>query len=70
MTELTSLLTNFGFPIALCIYLLARFEKILSELSKTNSELVNKNSNLITEISVLKENISELRDLLLKRGRK
>ena len=69
MTELMNILTNFGFPIALSIYLLLRFEKTLSELTKTNAELVNKNTQLIGQAEEQSRNISELRDLLLK-GRK
>lgn len=68
--DFITILTNFGFPIALSVYLLARFEKILSDLTKTNGELVTKNSTLITEISVLKEGIFDLRELLIKKGRK
>jgi cell division protein FtsB len=68
--DFITILTNFGFPIALSVYLLARFEKILSDLTKTNGELVTKNSTLSTEIRVLKEGISDLRELLIKKGRK
>lgn len=70
MTDLMAILTNFGFPVALSAYLLLRFEKTLSELSKTNSELVSKNTQLIGTIDEQSRNISELRDLLIKKGKK
>jgi cell division protein FtsB len=67
MQEFLTILTNFGFPIALSVYLLMRFEKILDGLQKTNESLVLKNSELVTEIRTLKEGISDLREILSTR---
>ncbi|UPQ86124.1 YvrJ family protein [Ignavigranum ruoffiae] len=48
MEEVINLIANFGFPIALVIYFLARFEKKLEELS-----------TLLTHLSWVIEHISE-----------
>jgi len=69
MTDLVTILTNFGFPIALSVYLLLRFEKTLADLTKINTELVNKNTLLVGQVQEQSKNISDLRELLLK-GRK
>lgn len=38
MTQLISILSNFGFPVAVSTYLLFRFEKKLDDLTKAISE--------------------------------
>lgn len=43
MTQLVTILSNFGFPVAVSIYLLFRFEKRLDDLTKAISE-----NNVIT----------------------
>ncbi|SEQ50680.1 YvrJ protein family protein [Ignavigranum ruoffiae] len=48
MEEVINLIANFGFPIALVIYFLARFEKKLEELS-----------TLLTHLSWVIEQISD-----------
>ncbi|WP_282919738.1 YvrJ family protein [Ignavigranum ruoffiae] len=48
MEEVINLIANFGFPIALVIYFLARFEKKLEELS-----------TLLTHLSWVIEQLSE-----------
>lgn len=48
MEDIINMIANFGFPIALVIYFLARFEKKLEELS-----------SLLTHLSWLIENISD-----------
>jgi hypothetical protein len=55
MNDFVSILTNFGFPIALCVYLLARFEKILTDVSKSNDTLISSINILISEIKELKD---------------
>lgn len=37
---MTSIISNFGFPIAITLYLLVRFEKRISNLEKKLSELI------------------------------
>jgi len=61
------IISNFGFPIALSVYLLFRFEKVLEGLQQTIRDLVQKNTDLLTEIKVLKKSIGELRDKLMSR---
>lgn len=70
MEAFFQVLSNFGFPIALSIYLLFRFEKVLEGLQQIIRDLVQKNTDLLTEIKVLKEGIGELRNKLLSRRRK
>lgn len=37
--EFTTLITNVGFPIGVCVYLFARFEKKIDSLNQNISEL-------------------------------
>lgn len=53
MQDFFSVISNFGFPVAVASYLLFRFEKKLETLEKTNNELV-------TEVRQLKEKLSDL----------
>jgi peptidoglycan hydrolase CwlO-like protein len=76
MEAFFQILTNFGFPIALSVYLLLRFEKILEGLQKTITELVTKNTELVarndrlaTVIEVLQKSITNLRSSLKRRNK-
>lgn len=62
MQDFFTIISNFGFPVAVASYLLFRFEKKLEELEKTNEVLVD-------EVKELKEKIVEL-NKVVKRGRK
>ena len=53
MEEFFSIISNFGFPVAVASYLLFRFEKKLESLEKTNNSLVS-------EIHLLEKKVSEL----------
>jgi len=61
MEEFFTILTNFGFPIALSCYLLLRFEKILDSLRTEISTLIVKNTNLEIEVRELKDILSRKR---------
>ena len=42
MEEITNLISNVGFPIALCIYFVFRFEKILKANTEAMHALIRK----------------------------
>lgn len=67
MQDFFEILSNFGFPIALSVYLLVRFENILAGLQQTIRDLVQKNTDLLDEIAALKNIIGELKDRLISR---
>lgn len=50
INDLTSLITNVGFPIAVCAYLLFRLEKQLSQLSSSITKL---NTIISTKLGVV-----------------
>ena len=50
INDLTSLITNAGFPIAVCAYLLFRLEKQLSQLSSSITKL---NTIISTKLGVV-----------------
>ena len=52
-----TIISNFGFPVAVASYLLFRFEKKLEELEKTNEELV-------IEVKALKEKVLSLDEVI------
>jgi len=70
MQDFFTIISNFGFPVAVASYLLFRFEKKLEELEKANE-------NSCLEIKGLKEilllnnkEILELKDIIVKLKRK
>jgi hypothetical protein len=76
MQEFFTIISNFGFPVAVASYLLFRYEKILLALKDTNAELVTKDATLIEKhdelIKVnkeLKAEIIKLRSVIEKRGK-
>ena len=42
MEELISIIQNMGFPIAMCIYFVVRFEKILNNNTKALNKILEK----------------------------
>jgi hypothetical protein len=59
MEEYFTILSNFGFPVAVASYLLFRFEKKLENLETTNTRLV-------TEIAILKQKVIELQKIITR----
>jgi hypothetical protein len=57
MQDFFTIISNFGFPVAVASYLLFRFEKKLEELEKTNEELV-------IEVKALKEKVLSLDEII------
>jgi len=55
MEQFTTILSNFGFPVAVACYLLFRFEKKLESLEETNRKLVDR----VTALAVLVEDMDE-----------
>ena len=60
MQDFFTIISNFGFPVAVASYLLFRFEKKLENLETTNG-------NLIKEIEELKAIILSLKRKLLEK---
>jgi len=58
MDELINIISNFGFPIALTIYLMVRFEKKIDDLDKS----ISGDSGLIVQIKDLGGKIDELKE--------
>jgi cell division protein FtsB len=57
MEEFFNIVSTFGFPMVLAVYLLFRFEKKLEALEATNRSLVE-------EIKVFKEEIKDLQKII------
>ena len=68
MQDFFSIISNFGFPVAVASYLLFRFEKKLEALEKTNDELVLEikasRAKTSSEIKKLREKIIELEAII------
>ncbi|WP_315072543.1 YvrJ family protein [uncultured Clostridium sp.] len=63
INDLMNLITNVGFPIAVCAYLLFRLEKQLIELSSSINKL---NTIISTKLGVVIDTSSNLNDENLK----
>ena len=63
INDLTTLITNAGFPIAVCAYLLFRLEKQLSTLSSSINKL---NTIISTKLGVVIDTSSEINKQSLK----
>lgn len=61
MQDFFTIISNFGFPVAVASYLLFRFEKKLETLEKTNEEMVDEIKKMKNEIVRLEEVIVGLR---------
>jgi cell division protein FtsB len=60
MQDFFTVISNFGFPVAVASYLLFRFEKKLEQLEKTNEQLVD-------EVKELKKEVIELNKVIKRR---
>lgn len=63
INDLMNLITNVGFPIAVCAYLLFRLEKQLSTLSSSINKL---NTIISTKLGVVIDTTSEINEQSLK----
>ena len=63
MTDFFTIISNFGFPVAVASYLLFRFEKKLEGLNKTNDLLVIEVKELKEKVIALEKIITKLRKL-------
>ena len=58
MIQILNLVTSYGFPLVLSIYLIIRIDKLLSEVISNQKSFQN---SIITEIKDIKTDIYELR---------
>jgi len=65
INDLINLITNNGFPIALCAYLLFRLEKQLNQLSSSINKL---NIIISTKLGVVIDTTADSRDDISKLG--
>ena len=72
MQDFFSILSNFGFPVAVASYLLFRFEKKLEELSRTNMKLVEEidslktlNRGLLKDIKLVQKKVNQLQKIII-----
>ena len=72
MQEFFTILSNFGFPVAVASYLLFRFEKKLEELTQTNNKLVTEvtslkaiNDDLLKDIKRVQSKIDQLEKIIV-----
>jgi cell division protein FtsB len=61
MQEFFTIISNFGFPVAVAGYLLFRFEAKLESLCTLNNKLAEEIKDLKQQIIDLKEEIKELK---------
>lgn len=61
MQEFTTILSNFGFPVAVASYLLFRFEKKLEVLEQSNRDLSQNIKTLTTALTDLKEAVQQIK---------
>ena len=71
MQDFFTIISNFGFPVAVASYLLFRFEKKLESLIEINRKVVDKNTelvrinkSLVKEVGGLRREVSELREVV------
>jgi len=62
--DYVQLITNVGFPIALCMYFILRFEKTIKENTTVVRELVKIQSKILRFESTIKENTRVIRELV------
>lgn len=80
MQEYLTIISNFGFPVAVASYLLFRFEKKLEDLERVNGDLVDKvlglqslsldNKKLLKEVDSLKTEVKGLSKVIKDLKRK
>lgn len=70
MDEIITAISQVGFPIAISVYLLVRFEQKMEKLENVIIEQKNIILDQKNEIVDLKEKILELRDIIKEGGKK
>ena len=77
MEEFFTIISNFGFPVAVASYLLFRFEKKLEQLESTNEKLVTEivslkelNTGLVKEIKYVQNKINQLEKIIVSLKKK
>lgn len=53
MQDFFTVISNFGFPVAVASYLLFRFEKKIEKMEKTNSKMVDSNARLTNRVDLV-----------------
>lgn len=66
MADFVTILSNFGFPVAVACYLLFRFEKKMDKLEETNAKLVDKVLGFSQQVNDLEDIIKEIRIIVKK----
>lgn len=66
MDEFFKIISQFGFPIALSVYLLIRFEKILEDLRAVVANLADKVDDMTKEIVRWNQENAAIKDLIEK----
>ena len=71
MTDFFTIISNFGFPVAVASYLLFRFERKLEDLSAINNKLVVEveslrdiNRDLLKDIKFVQNKITQLEKII------
>jgi hypothetical protein len=57
MEDIAKILANYGFPIAITMFLLIRMEKTITDLRISINELIEKNTVLTEKVTMLQEKI-------------
>ena len=77
MEQFFTIISNFGFPVAVASYLLFRFEKKLELLEQINGKLVAEitglkelNANLLTDIKRVQSKIDQLEKIIVSLKKK
>lgn len=72
MEQFFTIISNFGFPIAVASYLLFRFEKKLEQLESTNQKLVVEienlqelNKGLLIDIKLVQNKVDQLEKIII-----
>ena len=63
--EILNLISLYGFPIVLSIYLIKKLEGLITEITKVNSRLTD---GILKDIADIKDDINEIRVEIARRG--
>lgn len=63
--EILNLISLYGFPIVLSIYLIIKLEGLITEITKVNSRLTD---GILKDIADIKDDINEIRVEIARRG--
>jgi len=66
MQEFFTIISNFGFPVAVASYLLFRFEKKLEALELANEQKIQKIDELTDDVKSLTRKINEMEKMIEK----